>query len=144
MRNYIALALAASVASADQATCDIANWEFQKVGQMCTRASATADITCTYEGDDEALGTDIAIAGIVTALDVACGSLTPATLGSATYDEAKCTEYKNKKTTADATWTEPATLATMDYEYAKVCYQGATGVTVFGAAIVAAIAALAF
>jgi hypothetical protein len=79
------------------------------------------------------------------ALDTTCGDFTAVDFTAAT--QATCTTYKDSLFDADGTTPrEPTPEEYESYEYMKACYgvEGATSVTAFGAAIVAAIAALAF
>ena len=80
-----------------------------------------------------------------TTLGAACGALTPVDFTAAT--QATCTTYKDSLFDADGTTPREPTAAEYEtMEYFVACYgvEGATSVTAFGAAIVAAIAALAF
>ena len=82
---------------------------------------------------------------MATALDTACGDRTAVDFAAAT--QATCTTYKDSLLADDGvTVREPTAEEYLSMEYNVACYgvEGATSVTAFGAAIVAAIAALAF
>ena len=53
MRTYIALAIAATTATATQDTCDASYWASNKLGWTCTQ-SDTADTTCVNSKTDTA------------------------------------------------------------------------------------------
>lgn len=143
MRTYIALAIAAATATATvtQDTCDAAYWASSKLGWTCTQSDTAATTCVNSKTDTAALQTDSAKSTMVTAFDLYCDDFTPVV---AKYDKTKCDAYITAQKKLDAAWVEPTTDAKMDWAWAKNCYQGATGVTVFGATIIAAIAALAF
>ena len=112
-----------------QLTCNGAWYQATVIdGYECVKPQST--LTCSKDGTDAP--------EIAFSLDASCGDLTGDT--TFTVDEEACNLLKEQHKD-DENW--PSDLEKASWGYVSVC-GGATSVTVFGAAIVAAIAALAF
>ena len=100
-------------------------------GYTCTQAAA-GTVTC-----EKPVGTDASL--VAKELGLTCGSLTANTVY--TVDETACNALKDKHKD-DENW--PTEEQKSSWGYVSVCGGATSSMTAFGAAIVAAIAALAF
>ena len=146
MRTQIAAILAAAAAAqaTTQAGCDGAEFAALTAGIDCTQDADTNAFTCVDDGTADVANTAAELTTAATVMDAACGALSPADFASAT--QATCTTYKDSLVDDAGAAREPTVAEYASIEYAYACWgvEGATSVTAFGAAIVAAIAALAF
>ena len=149
----IALALFAAAANADAAAdalthdlCDGYLWGLEVADWTC---EADADVATTWTCEN---GTDAALLSTTVDSTSAAWKLM-CTLDDGTLispeqivgTEALCTAYEEAKVAADADWVlTDAEKATIEWVTACGGLGGASALTAFGAAVVAAFAALAF
>ena len=148
----IALALFAAAANADAAadaiqaaTCDGWLWGLEILGWTCT-ADATVATTWTCVNTDTALdGTtvDSSSSAWGDACTLADGTkISPEPIVGT---QELCDAWKEAQVALDANWVEDAAdRETLEWAVACGGLDGASALTAFGAAVVAAVAALAF
>ena len=149
MRTIAALALVAAAANADdvlnQALCSGYLWGLSLDGWTCTEDADTAK-AWTCENTDSSLASTT-VDSTSAAWQLVCvndaGTAINPVMPVGTAD--KCDAWTQLKIDADANWViSDADKETFDWAFACAGLDGASALTALGAAVVAAVAALAF